>query len=317
MYAAIHRPPKARAFTLVELLVVIAIIGVLVALLLPAVQAAREAGRRSSCANNLKQIGLAVHNFHDTQKELPPATLRDPQGGGNYATWGIFIMPYLEAENLHKVFDLSLAINNGSQPQDPGRRTPLKVYICPTRRSLSQAVTTDDSGVNGGAISDYAGCGGADNNFGRRVSEGATGMFVIPESSQTFFDTSNKTVRWRHMSFAAVIDGLSNTLMVGERQFDGPFYRGKADADYHSRGWSIRRAGVGYPIARTPRDHCDALNNTGARDLVCGMQFGSYHPAVCQFTLGDASVRGINPTISETVLNALSDRGDGQIVGDY
>jgi len=91
---------RQAGFTLVELLVVIAIIGILVALLLPAIQAAREAARRSQCANNLKQLGLACHNFHDTRKTLPPARYRD-----KYSTWFAFIMPYLEQSNEYDLCD--------------------------------------------------------------------------------------------------------------------------------------------------------------------------------------------------------------------
>ena len=163
-----------------------------------------------------------------------------------------------------------------------------------------------------------------------RVSEGATGMFVIPERHTVGLDTTNKVARWQNgINFASATDGLSNTLLVGERnvpqyhlskknpsQFDGPGYRGRQDGDFHSRGWSIRRAGIGYPLARSPKVDCGAQSNTGARNLVCGMQFGSYHPAVSQFVLGDASVRGISTTVSETVLQALAHRSDGTVIPD-
>lgn len=321
-----------QAFTLVELLVVIAIIGVLVALLLPAVQAAREAARRSSCSNNLKQIGIAIHNFHDIKNEMPPATITTSVGADSYATWAIFLLPFMEQNVLYESFDLSRPMNDGAQPNNPGRFTPVKTYICPSRRSAANAITIDDTTTGGGAIIDYAGCGGADEFYGRRVSEGATGMFVIPERNTSVMDTTNRVARWSNgVNFAAATDGLSNTLLVGERnvpqyhlskknpsQFDGPGYRGRQDADFHSRGWSIRRAGIGYPISRGPRFDCGAPSNTGARNLVCGMQFGSHHPAVSQFVLGDASVRGIAPQVSETVLQALAHRSDGAVIdSDY
>lgn len=335
MFVLSRARERRSAFTLVELLVVIAIIGVLVALLLPAVQAAREAARRSSCSNNLKQLGLAVHNFHDIRNEMPPATIRTAADGtGNYASWAVYIMPYLEANSLYDVFDLSQPINAGANPRDPGKFTPLKVYVCPSRRGVGNAITQDDASDGGGAIIDYAGCGGADDHYGRRMSEAtgaATGMFVIPETGTTVVDTTNKVARWKNgVSFASATDGLTNTLLIGERhvpqyhlgkkgpsQFDGPGYRGRADQDYHSRGWAIRRAGIGYPIMRSPKEDCGAPSNTGARNLPCGMAFGSHHPAVCQFVLGDASVRGISITVSETVLDALARRDDGTVVPEF
>jgi prepilin-type N-terminal cleavage/methylation domain-containing protein len=314
-------PRRSRGFTLVELLVVIAIIGILIALLLPAVQAAREAARRTQCANNLKQIGLAVHNFHDTYKEMPPAALHQ-----NYATWAVLLMPYMESESLYELFDLSRNINHGSQPNDPGRRTPLAGYICPTRRAdLSKAVTLDDTGNGGGACSDYAGCGGSDNNYGRRLSQGANGVFVVPEDDQfTGEDSGDDTWDWEcSVRFATIKDGLSNTLMVGEKhipgyhlsrksplQYDGPVYRGKQDTDYHSRGWSIRRAGPGYGLICSANEICGPPAN-GVRDSVCGMAFGSWHPGVCPFVLCDGSVRAFSATTPEHILGRLAQRNDG------
>src|SRR5947209_3255451 len=121
-----HITSARRGFTLVELLVVIAIIAVLVGLLLPAVQKAREAGARTSCANNLKQIGLALHMYHQDQKTLPTSRLSDL-----HATWAVLIMPYLEQDNLYKQWNLPLTYYEQS---DVARKTPVPVYFCPSRR---------------------------------------------------------------------------------------------------------------------------------------------------------------------------------------
>lgn len=135
-------PASARCrrpgFTLVELLVVLAIISLLVGLLLPAVQKAREAANRISCANNLKQIGLAMHHYHDTQGFLPPTRLAEQQ-----ATWAVLILPYLEQDNLYRQWNLARTYYE--QP-DVARLGRFKGYFCATRRMVTSAPTESISG---------------------------------------------------------------------------------------------------------------------------------------------------------------------------
>jgi prepilin-type N-terminal cleavage/methylation domain-containing protein len=130
---------RRRGFTLVELLVCIAVIGILVGLLLPAVQHVREAANRTSCFNNLKQIGLAMHNYHDVNGHLPAFTRDDYTA----ATWAVVILPYMEQDNLYQQWDLSRSYY---QQSDMARLTPVHYYYCPTRRTPHTAPTASQSG---------------------------------------------------------------------------------------------------------------------------------------------------------------------------
>jgi prepilin-type N-terminal cleavage/methylation domain-containing protein len=226
------RKRPAGAFTLVELLVVIAIIGVLVALLLPAVQAAREAARRMQCGNNLKQLGLACHNFHDTFKALPPS--RSDDG----LTWCGYLLPYIEQKAVYDAFDFTRPWPSQSSS---AVKSPLKAFLCPTRRSSTQTMLSmagdDQSGIgdwpgfpgnypssphNSGSVSDYAACLGhtlADDMQGDpNQGSGAFGNKIrLPGETtsvrlQTGFQPPPGPLRMSN-----VTDGLSNTLFFGEK----------------------------------------------------------------------------------------------------
>ena len=144
---------KRVGFTLVELLVVIAIIGILAGLLLPAVQMARQAARRTQCTNNLKQIGLAIHNFHDTKKRIPPSRPAD-----GFLTWHVEIMPFVELDNLHD----KLRWNLPYVDQDPvALQTAVPVFVCPSRRAAGDISSHEAGGRPVGICGDYAGNAGS------------------------------------------------------------------------------------------------------------------------------------------------------------
>jgi prepilin-type N-terminal cleavage/methylation domain-containing protein len=309
---AVHR----SAFTLIELLVVIAIIGILVALLLPAVQAAREAARRISCQNNLKQIGLAVHMFHDQYQALPPSRSYD-----HYTSWAFLILPNLEQENLFAGWDPQLKYYY--QP-DIARLTPIENYMCPSRRSGKHISTAGDdiyspyetSPHMPGVLGDYAASAGygpagvwnwTDSNGAFVIGSGVTDPPTVPVWD--FAPPGAKLIQWRsRTAFKSLTDGTSHTILVGEKHVrpdqygispeDGALYNGDHPGNFSRCG------GPGYPIARFPKD--TYLNN-----------FGSSHPGISSFVLGDGSTQGISIQISTDTLGRLTHRNDGEVVPPY
>ena len=208
---------RRRGFTLVELLVVIAIIGILIAMLLPAVQAAREAARRSQCLNNLKQLAIALHNYHDKQKSFPPSSVWragvNPETKNNASlseNWVILILPELEQQPLYKRFDLTQFITAGAN--QPARSTVLSVMTCP---SDGYNRNPFNGSANGGT--NQMGDGWARGNYAANAGGGSilnNGM----TSGQGWQATSICGVMGANqsLSLAGVTDGSSNTILLGE-----------------------------------------------------------------------------------------------------
>ena len=304
---------RSRGFTLVELLVVIAIIGVLVALLLPAVQAAREAARRNSCVNNLKQIGLGLHNYHDVNHCFPNSR-RD-----YYHTWFIALLPFIEQQNSFERWNFKL--NYYQQPDDV-RQMQISTYYCPSRRkpgpdaNSRSPLDVADGTTNphkAGACSDYAanvGSTGGDywwniQNDGSTVTPGK-GPFII----QTNWSNNPKPDLVPGRKMNNVLDGLSNTLFVGEKHVkmakltidsDGNPVPHKGDGCVYNgdKGHAYRGAGPTLLLVR------NVWKESGPN------RFGSYHPGVCQFVFGDGSVKPIRVNIDGTNLGLLADIADG------
>jgi prepilin-type N-terminal cleavage/methylation domain-containing protein len=317
-----------RAFTLIELLVVIAIIAVLIGLLVPAVQKVREAATRTQCSNNLHQIGIAIHNYHDVQRALPPGRL-DADGG---VTWAVLIMPYLELDNFYNQWDTKkwYYVHPASV-----RRTQVSFYYCPARRSASadsvsiQGETPDTWPWSGGvpagdpqpddmsggiphwygALGDYAACAG-DNANGDYNTETANGSIILAKCTISGGAPWTITHWTSHTRFESIKDGLSNTIFVGEKHVklgtfgredngDGSIYNGDP-----TNANAARIAGPNNLLALSPTD-------------VFRYQFGSYHAGVCQFLFGDGNVQALSVSVSGTVLSRLAARNDGQPVPDY
>ncbi len=311
-FGSFRRQPVA--FTLVELLVVIAIIGVLVALLLPAVQAAREAARRTQCLNHLKQIGLAMHNYNDTYGTLPNSR-RD----ASY-TWMTQILPQLEQPALFNQWKLGPAYN--SQLQEC-REARVPVYYCPSRRTASSAKIVNENMDGGsattGIVGDYAACTG-DSTVGGgdywQPGYDANGVLLIwnlmNNSGGPAIPAGTPSFK-AGTSFREITDGTSNTLLIGDKHIyngggpvpapshlndptkgDGPAYNG-------DKGHSHRKVGTGAPLSK------------GLSENVTG-RFGSWHPGATNFVLVDGSVRTFNNAANATMLGYMAGKDDGQVV---
>ena len=322
------------AFTLVELLVVIAIIGILIALLLPAVQAAREAARRSQCTNNLKQIALAFHNYHDTHKTFPAFQYPCTNSSGNCNSWlrhGPFtmILPYIEQNSIYESIDFSLPFNHGNQPN---RDAKIGGYLCPTDGPFPD---TNRPGLN------YA------VNAGSRRNIYSTGGPVR---------ASGPFVRLRETNFAQIRDGTSNVVLASEillgdndnnmftierdysRQLPGGFDQFPTANDIESAGTSCDATALGgdhqsnagrrWGAGHAGFGVCNTVAPPNWRHVTCceGGGFGvacdrnaivpprSWHPGGVNAALCDASVTFVSETIDLTNWQFLGAREDGNPV---
>jgi prepilin-type N-terminal cleavage/methylation domain-containing protein/prepilin-type processing-associated H-X9-DG protein len=311
---------RRRGFTLIELLVVIAIIAVLVGLLLPAVQRVREAAARTQCQNNLKQVALAVHSYHDARGLLPPgnsnptATYYTLTGAG-YWNWSTLVLPYLEQDNLYARLDPEGANRNGvgapaASPLLPVLQTPVKPYLCPSDR---------------GPVLNGRFAGQAKTNY--VINKG--GSMTVPANATGGTASVGNLVHLNSVrKWGNVSDGLSNTLLLGERMSatDGTF-------QHIGGAWGVSISGtdavfcfnqsrginggivLGPPPVATATSCCSSVADStpGSRGSLASFHTGGVNVAFC-----DGSVSFLRDTVDyATTLTYLVNPMDGNVIGPY
>jgi len=327
--------PKRFGFTLVELLVVIAMIGVLVALLLPAVQTAREAARRMQCTNNLKQIGLAIHNYHDVQGRFPcgfvyqtPRLLArgDRPNRAPGFSWHTLILPQLEQANLYN--SLNFGLGMWQQPNRAIIATPLKVAVCPSAtnpvKNFRIGTSSDPNGYDnpGVAATNYVGVAGS-------FVQSAYYDQPEPRKNGIIFEDAN-------LRFANVIDGSSNTFLAGETIYFGA----GSDVGANSFLWDTTWYGHFKKDTGGTADSPESVMRSGefrmnpakvAADNVKRNTFSSRHPGGANFVMADGSTRYVSETVNHTetpfsgtdlsatagTFQRLCSRNDGLTIGDF
>jgi prepilin-type N-terminal cleavage/methylation domain-containing protein len=289
---------KRRGFTLIELLVVIAIIAVLISLLLPAVQQAREAARRTQCKNNLKQLALAIHSYHDTYNAFPSGT-----SARLYSPF-VAVMPYIDLANNIRSYNFNESYSSATNVLVINQTIP--VFLCP---SMTVPRTVPElSCPEAGAAGSYAVCAGT-------TARGFDGVF-IPDAT---YDPQGRVVR-----IADITDGTTNTIFIGEFNYKHAGYLWSSASNSCAGNpalagqirWGSARWGGGY--AGLALGGMGGVFNKFSGNVTTDREtFRSDHVGGGQFAMADGSIRFVSDSINATVLLALSTRAGGEVIGEF
>jgi prepilin-type N-terminal cleavage/methylation domain-containing protein len=330
----VRSSPRRPGFTLIELLVVIAIIAVLIALLLPAVQAAREAARRAQCGNNLKQLGIALHNYHDVTGSFPTLlwALTDPAFPTNTFRASFFqmLLPYVEQQPLYNAINFSvpyaLGPDNGAM-NTSALLTPINVYMCPSDPSPTQSQYSrwdhgvGPSGANGESPLGPKLCyfvNAGDNTTGTQNTTSPWPFSSLPTVRPNAFGNGTTCTgivcrQGGTWGIRDVIDGTSNTFAMGESLYEScnwftwPNPNGNYAFTSVPVNWKItvfEQTGYGSDTTR--------LNNSG--NWVPCFGWRSMHPGITQFLFCDGRVTGIKDSINRNIYRWLSTRNQGEVI---
>jgi prepilin-type N-terminal cleavage/methylation domain-containing protein/prepilin-type processing-associated H-X9-DG protein len=293
---------KRRGLTLIELLTVVAVIGLLVALLLPAVQAAREAARSVRCKNNLRQIGLALHAYHERCHSFPPASVVDwsrtePTG---WWSWIVRILPDLEEQALYDQFDMRDDVWANSAKYKQYTSTQLAVLLCPSDPNGERVYRSDAASAfdDAFALTNYLGCRGS-----TRQGLGPDGFYPNRMPGNGVFPDVNEVAR-----FAQIVDGATQTILVGERPADPEAYWG---------WWAAGRGFDDHGLGDYVLDLSEGLHEgarSGSADL---LHYWSAHRGGANFAMCDGSVRVLSYAIEHSTFLALGSRNGGEIVSGF
>ncbi len=311
---------RRPGFTLIELLVVIAIIAVLIAMLLPAVQAAREAARRISCTNNLKQIGIGLHNYHDVIGSFPPGLISKPGPDGDNIGpgwgWASMILPQIEQSTIFNAINFRLGIEHPAN--QTARLTKINSFICPSDASFQPQFTVVDDSTSSTSLGTPI-CDVASSNYVGCVGSGDPSSLYPynPTDNPPGRDNGNGLFyRNRVVRIADVTDGTSQTLAVGEKSqnlaratWTGAVTNAAVPiTELQAENGLSPESGDALVIAHT--GELDGPNSKPAH----ADQFWSRHPGGAQFCFADGSVRFIKEKRPISILQALATRQGGEVI---